>query len=65
MNNIVSFKEMSLKKKIKLADEKLKEVRTLISYGHYEMVKEARQLENEIADLESELIKLIESDFFN
>lgn len=62
--NVISFKEESLKKRIKRASESLKEVRTLISYGHYERVEEARELENKIDTLEKELLDLIESDSY-
>lgn len=62
--NVISFKEESLKKKIKKAYESLKEVRTLISYGHYDRVQEALELENTIGDLEEELLILVESDSY-
>ena len=64
MYNVISLQEMRIKKKINQAYEDLKEVRTMIAYGHYERVTEARELENLITGLESDLIKLIESDSF-
>ena len=64
MQNVISLQEIRIKRKIKQAYIKLKEVRTLISYGDYERVKEAYQIESDILKLEKELIVLIESDSF-
>ena len=64
MQNVISLQESRIKRDIKKAYTKLKEVRTLISYGSYEMVEEANELENKILDLEEQLLDLVESDSF-
>ena len=64
MQNVISLQEIRIKRKINKAYEKLKNIRTLISYGEYEKVNEAYQLENEILNLEGQLLELIESDSF-
>ena len=64
MENVISLQERRLKKQIKKAYEDLKEIRTLISYGHYERTSEAIELEDQIVVLENQLLQLIESDSF-
>jgi len=64
MPNVISLQEIRIKKNIKKAYTKLKEVRTLIAYGEYERVSEAHRLENEILDLEEQLLELVYSDSF-
>tara|TARA_Y100001970_G_scaffold60009_3_gene76457 strand:- start:18160 stop:18354 length:195 start_codon:yes stop_codon:yes gene_type:complete len=64
MKNVISLQESRIKRDIKNAYTKLKEVRTLISYGKHEMVDEAYELENRILDLEEQLLDLVESDSF-
>jgi len=62
MQNIINLDEHRLKKKINKAYEVLREVRMLISYGDYERVQEAIDIEKTINNLEIELMELIESD---
>jgi len=64
MENVISLQERRLKKQIKKAYEDLKEIRTLISYGHYERTHEAIELEDQIVVLENQLLQLVESDSF-
>ena len=59
MQNVISLQEVRIKKKINEAYKNLKEVRTLISYGHYDKVKEAVRLEKTIDKLEIKLLELI------
>lgn len=51
-----------LKNDLKRAEEKLAEVRILISTGKYELVEQATQLENIIEQIELELIHMMEND---
>ena len=62
MQNVISLQEIRLKKEINKAYKNLKETRTLISYGHYDKVQEALELEDTIFNLEKQLIDIIESD---
>jgi|TARA_B100001123_G_C15027155_1_gene913904 hypothetical protein len=62
MSKLISLKEHMLKNDLKRAEEKLAEVRILISTGKYELVEQATQLENIIEQIELELIHMMEND---
>jgi ribosomal protein L19E len=62
MSKLISLKEHMLKSDLKRAEEKLAEVRILISNGKYELVDKATQLENIIELIEEELIHMMEND---
>jgi hypothetical protein len=65
MNNVISLKERMLKNDLSRAEEKLKEVRILISVGKYELVKQATELESIIEQIEEELLYMIENDLLS
>jgi len=60
---IINLDEVRLRKDIKKATQALSEARTLISYGKYELVDKARELEDLIDKLESKLISMIDNTY--
>ena len=60
---IINLDEVRLRKDIKKATQALSDARTLISYGKYELVDKARELEDLIDKLESKLISMIDNTY--
>lgn len=57
---VINLDEERLKRDIRKATEALSEARTLISYGKYELVDKAKELEDLINKLENKLIGMID-----
>mgnify|MGYP003627717790 CR=1 FL=1 len=60
---IINLDEERLKRDIRKAMEALVEARTLISYGKYELVDQAKELENLILKLETKLVNMIDTTY--
>jgi predicted esterase len=63
MPKVISIEEERIRRAICNAEKQLQNTRTLISYGDYDRVAEALELEELISALENRLINLIERDF--
>jgi hypothetical protein len=62
MPKVICIDEERIRRAIREAEEDLYELRTLISYGEYERVGEAMEIEGMIITLENKLVELIEKD---
>jgi hypothetical protein len=61
MAKIINFDEERIMRALNRAEDELRSTRTLISYGDYEYIEQAIELETKIRGLEQELIELIEN----
>tara|TARA_R110000824_G_scaffold19321_2_gene75028 strand:- start:3037 stop:3264 length:228 start_codon:yes stop_codon:yes gene_type:complete len=62
MSNVICLEERRILRAIRNAEDKLCDIRTLISHGDYDKVGEAMELEAIIVSLENSLILLIDRD---
>lgn len=62
MSNVICLEERRILRAICNAEDKLCDIRTLISHGDYDKVGEAMELEAIIVSLENSLILLIDRD---
>jgi|TARA_B100001250_G_C19532498_1_gene671068 hypothetical protein len=62
MSNVICLEERRIRRAINEAEERLYQIRTLISHGDYDKVGEAMELEAIIITLENSLFLLIDRD---
>ena len=64
MGDVISIREYGLRRDLKLANNKLCEVRILIEAGEHKYVEQARALEEIIERIEEELLRITEQGIF-
>ena len=62
MNTVISIKEYMLKKDLNRATKELEKLRILIAAGEHDFIVQAQALEQIIAQIEEELVNMIEND---